>query len=133
MVYDQLDSRPKGLSIILGILGVIAFAVVLGFIFGAVVMWLWNWLMPGLFGLKLITYWQGVGLVILARLLFGAFGHGYPSHHPFNYHYQQYRRHYHGKWGDYNAWWQTEGQQAFDAYLTRKSQQTGGHETSDAE
>ena len=41
--------------------------------FGFVVMGLWNWLMPALFGLKLIGYWQAVGLIILSKLLFGGF------------------------------------------------------------
>ena len=40
---------------------------------GFVVMGLWNWLMPSLFGLKLITYWQAVGLLILSKILFGGF------------------------------------------------------------
>ncbi len=41
--------------------------------FGFVVMSLWNWLMPALFGLKLIGYWQAVGLIILSKILFGGF------------------------------------------------------------
>ncbi len=40
---------------------------------GLVVMSLWNWLMPALFGLKLIGYWQAVGLIILSKILFGGF------------------------------------------------------------
>jgi|SRR5580704_3950997 hypothetical protein len=40
---------------------------------GLVVMSLWNWLMPGLFGLKLIGYWQAMGLIVLSKLLFGGF------------------------------------------------------------
>jgi len=38
---------------------------------GFVVMGLWNWLMPSLFGLKLISYWQAMGLLILSKILFG--------------------------------------------------------------
>lgn len=34
--------------------------------------------MPSIFGLKPITYWQGFGLFVLSKLLFGAFGH-YPG------------------------------------------------------
>ncbi len=48
-------------------------------LFGLVVMALWNWLMPGLFGLKALGYWQALGLVILCRILFGgrgSMGHG---------------------------------------------------------
>jgi hypothetical protein len=44
-------------------------------VFGFVVMWLWNWLMPFLFGLRAISYWQALGVLVLSRLLFGGF-HG---------------------------------------------------------
>ncbi len=53
-------------------------------LFGLVVMLLWNWLMPALFGLKAIGYWQALGLVVLCRILFGGrggMGHGRRWHH----------------------------------------------------
>jgi hypothetical protein len=34
---------------------------------------LWNWLMPSIFGLRLITYWQAMGLLVLSKLLLGGF------------------------------------------------------------
>lgn len=37
----------------------------------AVVQYLWNWLMPDIFGLREITYWQAFGLFLLAKLFFG--------------------------------------------------------------
>lgn len=43
---------------------------------GALVMLLWNWLAPALFGLQLITFWQALGLLALCRILFGGFGLG---------------------------------------------------------
>jgi hypothetical protein len=53
------------------------FAVVFVALFGFVVMSLWNWLTPTLFGWHPITFWQGVGLLILSKILFGGFrGHG---------------------------------------------------------
>jgi hypothetical protein len=48
---------------------VVAVVALLGF----VVMSLWNWLMPALFGLKSIGYWQALGLFILAKILLGGF------------------------------------------------------------
>ena len=39
--------------------------------FGNAVLYLWNWLMPELFGLHPITFWQAVGLLGLSWLLFG--------------------------------------------------------------
>ncbi len=46
-------------------------------IFGEVVMHLWNWLLPSLFGWHPIGFWQALGLLLLCRILFGGFGgHG---------------------------------------------------------
>lgn len=57
----------------LAILGIAAFI----FIGGLLVMQLWNWLLPALFGWRLITFWQALGLLVLCRILFGGFhGHG---------------------------------------------------------
>ena len=33
------------------------------------VMLLWNWLIPAIFGLKVITFWQAFGLNLLSGLL----------------------------------------------------------------
>lgn len=40
------------------------------------VFFLWNQLMPEVFQLPEISYWQAMGLFILGRLLFGSFGFG---------------------------------------------------------
>lgn len=49
------------------------------FIGGEVVMRLWNWLLPMLFGWRMITFWQAIGLLALCRILFGGLGrHGGP-------------------------------------------------------
>ena len=45
--------------------------------FSAVVMLLWNWLMPSIFGLGEISFWQALGILVLCRLLFGSFGGGH--------------------------------------------------------
>ena len=42
-------------------------------------MLLWNWLMPDIFGLKRLTYWQAWGLLILCHILFKGFGSGHSS------------------------------------------------------
>jgi hypothetical protein len=44
---------------------------------GAIVMQLWNWLLPALFRWPHIGFWQALGLLVLCRMLFGGFGsHG---------------------------------------------------------
>ena len=40
-------------------------------LFGLVVMVLWNWLMPALFDLPGVSYWQALGLLVLSRVLVG--------------------------------------------------------------
>jgi hypothetical protein len=42
---------------------------------GAVTMWLWNWLMPEIFRLPAIGFWQAIGILVLAQILFKG-GHG---------------------------------------------------------
>lgn len=44
------------------------------FLFAWITMLLWNALMPEIFSLPEVNYWQAAGLLILARLFFG-FGH----------------------------------------------------------
>ena len=58
-------NRPLRMLKIL-VIGILAI-----FIVGFVTMNLWNWLMPAIFGLKLITFWQALGLLILGKILFG--------------------------------------------------------------
>jgi len=57
----------------LAILAMLLFA----FIGGEIVLQLWNWLLPPLFGWHEITFWQALGLLVLCRILFGGWGsHG---------------------------------------------------------
>jgi len=57
----------------LAILGMLLF-VVIG---GELVLHLWNWLLPPLFGWRQLTFWQALGILALCRILFGGLGmHG---------------------------------------------------------
>jgi uncharacterized membrane protein len=60
-------------------------------VFGYGVMWLWNWLMPALFGWHLISFWQALGILVLCKILFGGFHsrHGGQGH---------WRRRMHERW-----------------------------------
>jgi len=66
--------RPKWVKLIwiapLAILGLALFI----FIGGQIVMRLWNWLLPPLFGWSQIGFWQALGLLLLCRILFGGSG-----------------------------------------------------------
>lgn len=55
-------------------------------LYGWIVMMLWNWLIPDLFGLSTISFWQAAGLLLLCKILFGSFvgshhGHAHAAHH----------------------------------------------------
>jgi hypothetical protein len=58
------------------------FAVLAIALVGLVVMSLWNWLMPDLFGWHALSFVQALGLLVLARLLLGGWrgGHGRGMH-----------------------------------------------------
>jgi len=51
--------------------------------FGSAIWQLWNRLMPALFGLPVIGFWQAVGLMALSWLLFGGWrgAGGFRGHH----------------------------------------------------
>jgi len=61
------------------------------FLGGWIVMSLWNYLLPAIFGWRMITFWQAVGLLILCRILFGGIG-GHGTRHS--------RRRWGGRWGN---------------------------------
>ena len=72
-------SHRKRLMVIapLALVGMVALVALGGF----VVQLLWNWLLPPLFGWRELTFWQGVALLALCRILFGGFRlHGAASH-----------------------------------------------------
>jgi hypothetical protein len=52
---------------IAALIGMIAIAIVL---LGYPLMLLWNWLMPIIFNLPEITFWQAIGLNLLSTILF---------------------------------------------------------------
>jgi fatty-acid desaturase len=54
-----------------------------------VLMLLWNALLPAIFGIASITYWQALGLFFLSKILFGGFGRG---PHAFYHRYYAHRK-----------------------------------------
>ena len=65
---------------VLRFLKFLVFGIAFAAIFTYVVMRLWNWLTPGLFGWHVISYWQALGLLFLCKILFGGFRGG-PGHY----------------------------------------------------
>jgi hypothetical protein len=63
------------------------------FVFGSVVMLLWNALLPAVLGVSTITFWQALGILILSKILFGGFSGGHRHH-----------RHHGGYHGGHHGW-----------------------------
>ena len=136
--YASPDGRGRKVLRIIGMVFVgVIFAVLFALVFGFLVKWLWNVLMPGLFGVPQITYLQAFGIVVLAKLLFGSFGskpHGHDrwSRHPHLF--DKWHDRFHGfqdspwskrskNWRAYRQYWQEEGKADFDAYMERKEKE----------
>jgi len=51
---------------------IVLLATLVGLIFlgGLITMWLWNWIMPDLFNLPEVSYWQAWGIMFLSTTLF---------------------------------------------------------------
>jgi len=126
---SRLSCWAKAKSKIAWIIGGIFLAVILAFLFGYVVMLLWNWIMPTLFNLPEIDYWMAFGIIILGRLIFGGFGHGHNNHkksdHNERFYSSKFKNKFrkdcgNSKWVHYEQYWEDEGEQAFNDYVDRK-------------
>jgi len=83
-------------------------AALLALILGFGVMLLWNTILPSLFSVHSVTYWQSVGLLILARILLGG-GLGYRR-------YGFARIGSRPAWNEYEEWWRKSGKQSFQEF-----------------
>lgn len=70
---EHLGKTKRVFAIIGMAIGGVIIAGLMALLFGFVVMWLWNWLMPEIFALPMITFWQAWGLVVLSHILFKSF------------------------------------------------------------
>ncbi len=86
-----------------------AMAALFALVFGYFVMLLWNAILPAAAGVHPLIYWQGVGLLVLARILVGSLGcHGRTHGHT--------HRHRGGAWREYEEWWREVGKESFQEY-----------------
>jgi hypothetical protein len=49
----------------------VAAAVVAFIVFTLIFRWIWNRTMPPVFGVREVTFWQAIGILVLASILFG--------------------------------------------------------------
>lgn len=112
-------------KVVFMIIAVIFFLLLFGYGF----MLLWNWLMPDVFGLPALTYWKAVGILVMAKLLFGNFeGRGHKkgsekSHKRFKNRRWDTCKSDFSKWEFYDDFWKEEGETAFNTFIDRKQQE----------
>lgn len=97
------------------------FIIGMAILFGFVIMWLWNWLMPMIFGLSTLTFWQAVGVFILAKILLGGCG-GLGGSDKSSSKSSKCKNHGKGsfsKWKHYDDFWKDEGNEAYENYVNR--------------
>lgn len=128
--YFNHKARTRKFGIIAGwiLLGIVA-AVGFAFLLGYGIMLLWNWLMPEIFGLIEISYWQAVGIIILAKILFGGFGHKKYDHSKRKCSDGSKRsksknvKSGFAKWKYYDKFWKEEGEEAYDNYIQKAGEE----------
>lgn len=126
-------ANPNGSSVTRRVRGVtrlfafLVMAVVLALVFGYLVMLLWNWLMPAVFGAREVTYWQAAGLILLARLLVGTSSGGGGRRGKWRRESRQGRDY----WKYYDAWWKSEGKAAFEAHAGHRRSAEGSDDRRD--
>jgi hypothetical protein len=97
-------------------------AALLAIVMALAVLYLWNWLMPGLFGLREITFLQAFALILLAKILFGGFGGHHGNDHGRHCFLRRSRdrSHVHDEilknGEEFERFWRVEGRTAFERY-----------------
>lgn len=131
-MYKEADliskkSKRKTSDDVLAVAIVIALAIaiisIVVFAVGFLLQWLWNNLIPMIFNLPEITYWQAVGLFILAQLFLGD---GIKIETEGKTNHKKIRKDQKrpevmvGQLDeqDYRVWWNKEGKRAFEEYRT---------------
>ncbi|EAR02569.1 hypothetical protein [Maribacter sp. HTCC2170] len=106
--------------------GIIVIGLIL--LFGYITMRLWNWLMPEVFGLTTLGYWQALGILVLAKIFFGGFGD-----HSSKKRDKKFKNKCKSKdktsskkdfsnWKYYDQFWQEEGEKAFNNYVNQRKE-----------
>ena len=137
-MHHGTEHRPHkvlriGKWVVLGLVLATVFALLFGFL----VTWLWNALMPKIFGLGEIGYWQAVGLLILAKIFFAGGEHHDPP--------QRFKKWQRPTTGSssagheyapiphipenqqdlYKRYWENHGKAAFEAYVNEHFKSSG--------
>ena len=97
-------------------------------VFGLLIQWLWNATIASMFGLAAISYWQAVGMFILAKFFFGFGGAPSPQKkRKVKKHENQNQQHESGEVTELAAdkgfrnYWEQEGKAAYTSFLSSRT------------
>ncbi len=130
---DNAEKAKSGIKKALMIFGFTILGASLIILMGFVIMWLWNWLMPLIFNLTTLTYWQAAGVFILAKIIFGGFGgdssnNSNSKHRPKNKIKKEFSKEFDKEFDKqnksdkdydelYEKWWEEKGEKSFKDYM----------------
>ncbi|NKB33205.1 MAG: hypothetical protein GKR91_08910 [Pseudomonadales bacterium] len=119
----EIKKALKAGKFLLIAIGIVLLAILLGFL----IQFLWNQTIAVIFGIPTISYWQAVGLFILSKFFFG-FGGGSSNKQ------RSHKRKHKGELAaqdsnepdptsdsSFQEYWEQEGKEAYDAYLTTRN------------
>lgn len=134
--FSRSPRFDKVARIFMMVVGGFLMMIIFALIFGFILKFLWNATVVELFALPAISYWQAIGLFILAKFFFG-FGHGWGSQHQNHKKQQEQWQQWCGRKPEHEPgaaddetlqkYWEEEGKEAYEAYLNarNKGQQDG--------
>lgn len=115
MMHDYDPSNPthpcrrrSPMRFVLHILMAIVLGGALVLLFGTVVQYLWNAILPSVLGVGHLRFWQAIGVLLLARILVGGFHRGCHGHKRWG--------HRRSSWQQYEEWWREVGQDSYREY-----------------
>jgi hypothetical protein len=125
--YFKHKLRSKNPLVIVGTILLIAIGIVaIVLFFGYMIMFLWNWLMPEIFGLTTITFWQAIGLGLLSKLLLGGFGGDKDSKKSDKCNSRKIKgkssKSDFSKWRYYDKFWEEQGEEAYNEYINKQGE-----------
>lgn len=125
--YFKHKLRSKNPAVIVGtVIFIVILAVGFFILFGYALMYLWNWLMPAIFGLTTITFWQAIGLCLLSKILFGGFGGDKSNNKKDKCRSKNFDKKSSNsdfsKWKYYDTFWQEEGEKAYSDFIKKQEE-----------
>jgi len=136
MVSARFSKLPKAIKIFMAVVGGAFLVVFLGLLFGLLVQFLWNAVVAEILSVPTITFWQAVGLFVLAKLFFGVGG----GKSRYSGHKRKRHQHWHSKDKEesttslaeedmefatdtgFKKYWQEEGREAFEKFLSLRDE-----------